>query len=88
MSSKLHNNSKNVTIKNNARRENYNFDDEVIKTTYWRSKNPNVSKVKYKDIILTNRYDFGKDAPKRIRNFVWFRKDKKIKDIFGVNKRG
>lgn len=84
MSSKVHSKNGNIRIKNNMRREVYD-DDEIIKTTYWRSKNPKVSKVKYKNIVLTNRFDFGKDAPYRVRNFLWLRKDRKIKDYFGVD---
>ncbi len=86
MASKLHNNKNNeTTIKPNAKREHFS-DDEVYvgEVTYWRSKNPKISKAKYKDIILTNRYDFGKDAPRRFKNFAWLRRDRKPKDYFDV----
>lgn len=55
---------------------------EII-TTYWRAKNPKITKVKYKDLVMSNHYDFGRQAPKRVKNFSWLRKDHRT-DWFGV----
>ncbi len=63
-------------------------DVEAIDTTstYWRSRNPKISQVKFRDIQIKNRYDFGKSAPRRFKNFAWLKKNHR-KDWFGVNGR-
>ncbi len=56
----------------------------VYDTTFWRGKNPKITKVKFRDIQMKNRYDFGKSAPRRFKNFAWLKKNNR-KDWFGVN---
>ncbi len=52
--------------------------------TSWRAKNPTVSKVKFKDLELNNRFDFANEAPRRVKNFAWIKKHRR-KDWFGVS---
>lgn len=81
---KLHNNSGGEVKVRDHGKKTIGKDEEQVFLTYWRGKNPIISKAKRKDIILKNRFDFAKDAPKRYKNFAWLRKDRKPKDYFGV----
>lgn len=66
--------------------DNLHSDTVEVTTTYWRGKNPTITKVKFKDIEIKNRYHFGKAAPRRFRNFAWLKKNNR-KDWFGINGR-
>lgn len=86
MDSKVHGHNKgrdSVEYKSRNHQHHYRYDDEEIGVTYWRSKNPKITKAKIKDLRLKNRFEFGNDAPIRYQNFAWLKKNHR-KDYFGV----